>query len=537
MRRRRGAVALRAGPGAAADGHHLGFAGRAQAIVHVLLMRHRIEAVGLDSRTGVVAHLVVVRDQAEVVARVQPERLDAQVEVVALPVLPQKRSGSGVRRIVLQRASTRPVGGMVGCRPRRIAHPPRFRAVRPAHVDAPAVELGEVVAAFLHRYPRRDHDPRAQVVDLTHHGGRVGPELRVELPVAPVAVVAVVDDQHRYGEAEALELPRHGDKLLLRAVPVLALPEAGRPLGQHWRVPGDAGVVAHDVGVAVASGDVVVELAAAARHPAGHVGAELDPPQRRVVPQQAVAFAGHHERHHVLAVTLVQVDDAALQVEAAGGVEPHAVQPLPRPRGEVMLGVVQPLPRRPRCAAGRCGCPDRGSRPRSRAPPESAPARPRLRRPHRRDGGKTPAGRSRGHASRRSAAPRSCHCAPSPAYRRPRPRPRRCRPPARSTPRRCRGRAAPPSPGRAGRPAPTARSKESPLAARRKRWRAAARGYGSARRPRAPPVVLSASCRPTIGPRQQRVNETHADCRHARSARFRYSMMRRVISQAARSAP
>ena len=106
---------------------------------------------------------------------------------------------------------------------------------------------------------------------------------------------------------------------------------------------GDAGVVAHDVGVAVAGREVVVELAAAARHPAGHVVAELDPPQRRVVPQQAVAFAGHHERHHVLAVALVQVDHAALQVEAAGGVEPHAVEPLPRPSGEVMLGVVQPL--------------------------------------------------------------------------------------------------------------------------------------------------------------------------------------------------
>ena len=142
-------------------------------------------------------------------------------------------------------------------------------------------------------------------------------------------------------------------------------------------MPGDAGVVAHDVGVAVTGRDVIVELAAAARHPASHVGAELDPPERRVVAQQAVAFAGHHERHHMLAVALVQVDHAALQVEAAGGVQPHAVKPLPRPRGEGDARCSTAPPRRPRCAAGRCACPDRGSRPRSRAPPGSAPARSR----------------------------------------------------------------------------------------------------------------------------------------------------------------
>ena len=342
MRRRCGAVTLRAGPGAAADGNHLLFAGRAQAVVHVLLMRHRIEAVGLDARSDVVTHLVVVGHPAEVVAWVQPERLDAQVHVVALPALPQKGSGIGVRRIVLQRAGARPVRRMFGRRSRRVARPPRFRAVRPPHVEAPAVELREVFAAFFHHHPGGNHDSRAQVVELAHHGRRVGPELRVELPVAPMAPVPEIDHQHRHRQAAALEFPRRGKELLLGPIAQFALPEAGCPLREQRSAAGHPGVVAHDVGVAVAGGDVVVELAAAARYPAGHVVAEFDPPQRRVVPQQAVAFARYHERHDVLAVALVQVDDAPFQVDPAGGVEPHAVQPLPGPRREVMLGVVQP---------------------------------------------------------------------------------------------------------------------------------------------------------------------------------------------------
>ncbi len=140
------------------------------------------------------------------------------------------------------------------------------------------------------------------------------------------------------------------EKLLLRLVAQLALPEPGRPVGERRGVPGGVGVVLHDLGVGVPGGDEVVDLPAAVGHPARPVVAELDPAQRRVVPQESVALAGDDEGHHGLDVPLVEVDHAALQVEAAGRVLAHAVEALAVARGQVQLGVEQPVARRPESA-------------------------------------------------------------------------------------------------------------------------------------------------------------------------------------------
>ena len=108
-------------------------------------------------------------------------------------------------------------------------------------------------------------------------------------------------------------------------------------------MPRDVGVVLHDLGVGIRRGEVVIELPAAVRDPARQVVAKLDPAQRRVVPQQAVAFARDDEGHHVLHVPLVQVDHAALQVDRAGIVEPHAVEALALAGREMQLGVEKPV--------------------------------------------------------------------------------------------------------------------------------------------------------------------------------------------------
>lgn len=104
-------------------------------------------------------------------------------------------------------------------------------------------------------------------------------------------------------------------------------------------------IMLHDLSVGIPGRNVVIELAAAAGNPSRPVVPELHTAERRIVPQQSVAQARHHKRHHMLYVPLVEVNDRALQVDSAGGIETHAIEALAGARRQVPLGFEQAVAR------------------------------------------------------------------------------------------------------------------------------------------------------------------------------------------------
>jgi hypothetical protein len=88
-----------------------------------------------------------------------------------------------------------------------------------------------------HCRPDRDHGLDAHGVEFAHHAGRIGPSLGVEAPLALARPVEEVDDNAGERQVAALVLAGDGQKLVLRPVAQLALPEAGRPLGKAGAWP------------------------------------------------------------------------------------------------------------------------------------------------------------------------------------------------------------------------------------------------------------------------------------------------------------
>ena len=64
------------------------FAGGDEPLVDVLLVGNGEIAVGLHRRADVIENLIVILDGVEVVARVEPESPDADIEVVLFPFAP-----------------------------------------------------------------------------------------------------------------------------------------------------------------------------------------------------------------------------------------------------------------------------------------------------------------------------------------------------------------------------------------------------------------------------------------------------------------
>ena len=87
-------------------------------------------------------------------------------------------------------------------------------------------------------------------------------------------------------------------------------------------------------------GDPVVDLAGAVGDPAGGGGPELDTPDGRVVPEEAIAAARHEEGDAHLGVALHQVEHDALLVQPAVGVLAQAEEPLALIGGEALLDVL-----------------------------------------------------------------------------------------------------------------------------------------------------------------------------------------------------
>ena len=207
--------------------------------------------------------------------------------------------------------------------------------------QAQVVHLGVVVARRVDRRPDRHHQLHAEPVEFGDHAGRVRPFLGVEPPVALPGPVEVVDDDHRQGQSAPLVLACHVEQLVLGPVPELALPEPRRPFRQHGRPPGDRRVPANDVRGHRRGRHPVVPLAGRLGHPAGGGGAEFDPADGRVVPQESVAGAGQQEGDADLGVELDQLDHGALLVELSVLMLAEAVAPLAVARGEQHLDAVQ----------------------------------------------------------------------------------------------------------------------------------------------------------------------------------------------------
>ena len=67
-----------------------------------------------------------------------------------------------------------------------------------------------------------------------------------------------IDDDDRQGQTPSLELSGNTEKLFLRLVAELALPESRGPVGELWRVARRVRVMLHDLGVGVPHSDIVV---------------------------------------------------------------------------------------------------------------------------------------------------------------------------------------------------------------------------------------------------------------------------------------
>ncbi len=151
-------------------------------------------------------------------AAVKPEGTDAELVVAGLKLLPQERASPGIGGVIegdadlSWRTAVWPIPGD-GCAVVR-----ESEHARVAHRD-------ETVGQRADRRPDRDRRLDAEGAQFLDHPARIGPARRVEVPVAQVPPVQVVDHEHGQRQAAAGVLAGHLEQLVLVAVAQLALPE------------------------------------------------------------------------------------------------------------------------------------------------------------------------------------------------------------------------------------------------------------------------------------------------------------------------
>src|SRR5258708_4572185 len=118
--------------------------------------------------------------------------------------------------------------------------------------------------------------------------------------------VEEVADDYRERQPAPLVLASDGEQLVLRPIAELRLPEAGGRGGEGRRRPCPPGILGWDLGGG-AEGQPVVDLPRAVGHPARPAPAELDAPDGRVVPEQAVAATRDEKGNRDLGVALFEV--------------------------------------------------------------------------------------------------------------------------------------------------------------------------------------------------------------------------------------
>ena len=276
------AVLLRAGPRAAQEVQNILLPLLLHALIEGLGVALRVDVADLHVRPEVVAVVVEIVIGVLRLGLIQPEHAHALVVVVFLHFVPDEFARLGVRRVVVD----------------RVVHAVQRNREAALDIDEQAAlaHLCIVRALVVDGRPDRDHQLDAHLLQLADHRVRVWPVLRVEAPLALERPVEEVDDDDGDRQAAALVLARHLQKLLLRLVAQLALPEAHRPVRHHRDGAGHGRVRFLDLRRGVARGDPVVDDLCGNRAPRRHVRAEGDRADARVVPQEAVAERGEHER-------------------------------------------------------------------------------------------------------------------------------------------------------------------------------------------------------------------------------------------------
>ena len=132
-----------------------------------------------------------------------------------------------------------------------------------------------------------------------------------------------------------------GEQFVLRLVAQLALPETGGPLWQHRRVTGQIRVTLHDVRVAVAGRDDVINQARGVGDPARLRAAKLHATHAGIVPEQTIAATGDEKRNRNLRVAVRKFEHAAFLVEQPVPPLAEAVNTLAVKRREARLAAEQ----------------------------------------------------------------------------------------------------------------------------------------------------------------------------------------------------
>ena len=145
---------------------------------------------------------------------------------------------------------------------------------------------------FINSGPHRHHEFNAHIVQLCDHAIRVWPVGRIKAPIALLEPVEIIHYNHINGQAAPLILPCDLQKLVLRLVTELALPEAKPVFRHHRHGPGHSCVALHDLLRAVSSNDPIVENIRRIGFKARQVLSEYRAANRRIVPQQAISEAG-----------------------------------------------------------------------------------------------------------------------------------------------------------------------------------------------------------------------------------------------------
>ena len=242
---------------------------------------------------------------------VQPEHVDAVAIVIFFYFVPDELPGLRI-------------GGIIDhCIPLEVEA--LYGAPLSPHHQPSLVHFTEIHALPVHGGPYGDHAAHAHLFQFVHHSLRVGPVLRVEVPIPLPDPMEKVYHDDIQGNPAPLIFPGHLQHLLLGAVAQLALPQAQGILREFGSPSRDSGIVLQDGLRIVVRRDPVVQLLGQAAVPLGIVGSEHHLADSGIVPQEAVTFAGDIEGHADLGVALGQLQDAAFQIQVRLLILPHAV--------------------------------------------------------------------------------------------------------------------------------------------------------------------------------------------------------------------
>ena len=309
-RPRQHGVLLAARPRAADQAHDVFFSRFLQSLIEPLGITDGVHVGALQRRARVITVIIKIVISVFRFRFIQPEAADALLIIVFFALLPDEFLRVGMGRVKIS----------------GIAHPCAVQAAPMvgSHQIAVFGHEGIIAAAFIHRRPYGHHRFHAHIVQFLHHGVRVGPVPGFKAEVALQRPMEKVDHDGIQRQAPALMLPGHVQQFLLRAVAQLALPVAKAVFRHHGRAARRQRILGFDLGGRISGGDEVVQLHGAFGVPFRHVGGESHGADGGIVPQKAIAPAGHEKRHAGLTVAVRQFQRRALFVQLAVLILTHA---------------------------------------------------------------------------------------------------------------------------------------------------------------------------------------------------------------------